>query len=96
MSGDSAATEIFTHSKETNFTIYSVAISDQGNCALSVMTVIFPLEVMKAYVEWRYKSMQFLNLVLDGGPFTSGEGTLRSPLNRGPAGWAPVPVWTFL
>jgi len=27
--------------------------------------------------------MQLLTLVIDGGRFTPGEGTLRSPLNRG-------------
>jgi hypothetical protein len=64
-------------------------------CILNNDGKIFPVEVMKAYGEWRYKSMQFLNLVVDGGSFTPGEGTLRSPLNRGLAGWAPVPVWIF-
>jgi len=36
--------------------------------------------------------MQLLTLVLDGGRFTPGEGTLRSALNRELAGWAPLPV----
>lgn len=92
MSGEVLETETFTRSKESNFTVCSVVFSDQGNCTLNNDGKIFPVEVMKAYGDWRYKSMRFLTLVLDGGRFTPGEGTLRSPLNRELAGWAPVPV----
>jgi hypothetical protein len=84
MSGDVAATETFTQSKESNFTVYSIVISDQDNCTLSVMTVNFSVEVMKAYGEWRYKSMQFLTLVLDVGRFTSGERNCPGGLAGGP------------
>lgn len=53
MSGDVPATETFTRSKESNFTVCSVVFSDQGNCTLNNDRKIFPVEVMKAYGEWR-------------------------------------------